>query len=226
MSESENKSVEPFSKDEGMEEDKRIHLHSTKKGLLIVGIAILLILIAIGIILFFILSKNPKLENYISAKYDVTTTNETLLFDKSYINFINVLEIDGEPVVNIINVNNFDKLGEHKIVIKFNKSLTSLNKLFYQAKNLKEVDLSGLTTSDVVTSSDMFNGCINLKQINFDYFDSSKLTNISNMFTECSSLESINLDVFKNDKLLDIYGLFKNCTKLSEINFGGFNTKM
>ncbi|MBR2252517.1 MAG: hypothetical protein IJ881_09045, partial [Neisseriaceae bacterium] len=62
---------------------------------------------------------------------------ETLLFDKSYINFISELEIDGKPVVKIINVNNFDQLGEHKIVIKFKPFIVSLILLILKNKNTK-----------------------------------------------------------------------------------------
>ena len=65
------------------------------------------------------------------------------------------------------------------------------------ARNLTEVDLSGLDSSNIKNSYNMFYRCINLKSVKFDKFDTSKLYNISKMFSECSSLESINFDLSK-----------------------------
>ena len=145
---------EPFSTEvKGNDED--IKLNSSKKGLIIVSISILLILIAIGVILYFILSSGPdskndesgdtkKYTNYILAKYNIfNTESETKLFYNSYIDSIESIKIDGqEEKINCTKI--FNNSGVHSIEIVFKNKLTSLESLFYYAESLIEVDLSNL----------------------------------------------------------------------------------
>jgi hypothetical protein len=223
MSKGESLSAEPFSEDVA-EDDKGIRVNSTKKGLIIVGIAIVLILVAIGLTLFFILSSNPKSNNYINAKYRVDYPENTVkLFDESYLDSVESIKID-DKIETTKNEIQFDSKKEFTLEIRFKETLTKLNDFFYLARNLTEVDLSGLDSSNIKNSYNMFYRCINLKSVKFDKFDTSKLYNISKMFSECSSLESINFDLSNSNELVDVYGLFSGCTKLAKIELGNINT--
>ena len=194
-------------------------------------IFIILLLLAISSIFFFpIFSKlfpkdadNIKAENsnYIKAVYSIESpTNETKIFDSSYIDLIKSIKIEGKSV-EINNIQPFEKAGNFNIEIYFKNELTSLESLFFKVNTLIKVDLSNLISKNIKTTSDMFNGCKKLNDINLN---TDNIYNISNMFTDCSSLTSIDLSIFNKDKLKDVYGLFSGCNSLSKINLNNFNT--
>ena len=192
----------------------------TKKGLLSVLIAIILIFISVAIILYFIFKTHMDEINYIKAKYKKSPYN--LIFHHSYLDSVEKILVNN---VEITKNNNISFEENEEITIKFNTNLKSLDNLFYECDTLEEIDLSFLTTDDVINAAYMFYGCNNLKNIIFGDFITTNLYNISNMFSGCEKLDYIDVDIFNNDRIEDISGLFFGCSKLEKINLGAFNTK-
>ena len=77
-----------------------------------------------------------------------------------------------------------------KIIFNSDFSSSSFGYFFYQALNLKEIDLSNVNTSRVQNLSNMFLNCYFLKEINFNGLDTSKVTNMQS-FAKGSGVKKI-----------------------------------
>jgi len=143
---------------------------------------------SIRIILLTLLAiiKTEKLKylfNFSSQIYLVLINN-----DKNIIN--NFFDLEASKVlVNGIKIENHKNIKsrnleneENKVTLYFNDPLTSCEKMFYQATNLKEIDLSKFDFSEVTTMSQMFMGCNNLERINFGNINTSSVTNMKQCF--------------------------------------------
>ncbi|HAO5770098.1 TPA: BspA family leucine-rich repeat surface protein [Listeria monocytogenes] len=118
-----------------------------------------------------------------------------------------------------------------KVIIKNNyysnsQSLTNTKQMFFMAKNLSELDLSGLNTSFVTTMERMFEGCENLKILNlsnFD-FDTSSVVNMDYMFANCTNLEELDVSKFDTSSVTAMQMMFQYCKSLEKLNLSSFDT--
>ncbi|EAD4093374.1 BspA family leucine-rich repeat surface protein [Listeria monocytogenes] len=118
-----------------------------------------------------------------------------------------------------------------KVIIKNNyysnsQSLTNTKQMFFMAKNLSELDLSGLNTSFVTTMERMFEGCENLKILNlsnFD-FDTSSVINMDYMFAGCTNLEELDVSKFDTSSVTSMQMMFQYCKSLEKLNLSSFDT--
>lgn len=98
-------------------------------------------------------------------------------------------------------------------------------RMFWNAKAITEIDLSGVDSSNITNTHCMFALCNNLKWINFENFDTSNVTNMLNMFTDCSNLTALDLKNFNTEKVRDMSHMFANCQNLTELDLSRFDTK-
>ncbi|EAC5223364.1 BspA family leucine-rich repeat surface protein [Listeria monocytogenes] len=125
----------------------------------------------------------------------------------------------------------FSNTSLEKVIIKNNyysnsQSLTNTKQMFFWAKNLSELDLSGLNTSFVTTMERMFEGCENLKILNlsnFD-FDTSSVIDMDYMFTGCTNLEELDVSKFDTSSVTAMQMMFQNCKSLEKLNLSSFDT--
>ncbi|EAE6702395.1 TPA: BspA family leucine-rich repeat surface protein [Listeria monocytogenes] len=125
----------------------------------------------------------------------------------------------------------FANSSVEKVIIKNNyysnsQSLTNTKQMFFMAKNLSELDLSGLNTSFVTTMERMFEGCENLKILNlsnFD-FDTSSVINMDYMFTGCTNLEELDVSKFDTSSVTAMQMMFQDCKSLEKLNLSSFDT--
>ncbi|EAE8363087.1 BspA family leucine-rich repeat surface protein, partial [Listeria monocytogenes] len=118
-----------------------------------------------------------------------------------------------------------------KVIIKNNyysnsQSLTNTKQMFFMAKNLSELDLSGLNSSFVTTMERMFEGCENLKILNlsnFD-FDTSSVINMDYMFANCTNLEELDVSKFDTSSVTAMQMMFQYCKSLEKLNLSSFDT--
>ena len=125
--------------------------------------------------------------------------------------------------------------------------------MFAACKSLKEVDFSGLDTSNVVSMTGMFaiagdtyidagldfdgikagnydsffSGDIvleNLTSLDVSNFNTSKVESMNAMFCGCVSLTELDLSTFDTKNVEDIYGMFTSCKSLTKLNLANFNT--
>ena len=110
----------------------------------------------------------------------------------------------------------------NKIKIIRSGKLQSSQYMFYEC-DAKEIDLSGLDTSNVTNMYGMFEKCNRLKSIDLNNLNFSEVTNARYMFYDCRELESIDLSKLgDNKKLLDMSYMFYHCLKLQSVNLGNF----
>lgn len=92
------------------------------------------------------------------------------------------------------------------------------------SRSMKEVDLSGLDTSNVTDMSNMFDACEALTSLDVSSLNTSNVTDMWGMFAGCSALSSLNLSGFNTSKVKDMYYMFQGCTSLTSLDLSSFNT--
>jgi surface protein len=68
-----------------------------------------------------------------------------------------------------------------------------MNGMFYDCKNLTNINLSSFNTRNVADMSCMFYGCKNLTTIDLSYFESEHLISFKNIFFNCFKLIEIRI---------------------------------
>ena len=96
------------------------------------------------------------------------------------------------------------------IVLLDTSSVTNMESMFYNCKNLTTIPL--LDTSRVTTMYAMLWGCTNLLSI--PLLDTSKVTNMSYVLYGCTNLTTIPL--LNTSKVTNMYSMFNGCTSLSD----------
>ena len=73
--------------------------------------------------------------------------------------------------------------------------------MFYDCKNIKEIDFSHFNTEEVEHMDSMFAGC-SLKSIDLSSFRTKKLISMENIFSHCFDLNFVDLSSFNGDSLI------------------------
>ena len=115
--------------------------------------------------------------------------------------------------------------GLYEIILKFNIFMKDCGFMFYNCKNITNIDLSLFDTKNITNMGGMFYGCSNLSNIDVSLFNTKKVTNMGGMFYNCSNLSDINLSSFDTKNVTGMGGMFLGCTNLKNINLSSFDTK-
>ncbi|MDE7348074.1 MAG: DUF285 domain-containing protein [Clostridia bacterium] len=91
------------------------------------------------------------------------------------------------------------------------------SKWFENFRNLTEIDVTGLNTSNVSYMVNMFCSCISLTTIDLSSFDLSNVCDMMGMFDSCINLKSVKFSSNETPKLVDMRGIFWNCASINEI---------
>ena len=70
-----------------------------------------------------------------------------------------------------------------EVIIKWNKIINNMHKMFYQCNSITSLDLSAFNSSLVIDMSYMLSGCASLISLNLTNFYTSSVTDMSYMFT-------------------------------------------
>ena len=98
--------------------------------------------------------------------------------------------------------------------VKFSWSISSL---FNYVKNLEELILDWVDTSNVTNMNNMFGSSDKLTSLDLSSFDTSNVTDMSYMFYNCSSLTWLDLSSFDTSKVTSISSMFYNTPNLKTI---------
>lgn len=111
--------------------------------------------------------------------------------------------------------------GEIKGLEKFNTSkVTDMSLMFYECRNLTNINLKNFDTSNVTNMEAMFYRCLQLTNLGVSSFNTSKVTNMKNMFCECTNISTLDLSNFDTSKVTSMDYMFQNDTKLNTIYVG------
>ena len=186
--------------------------------------------------------KCKKIENYFIGIYNITSTSgftKIMSYQENLINlsdfdmYINLTKV--QPMTKFgyksdyYNINDviykFPSLGKYKIKIIFNKTLTSMKKLFENCYNLISINFSEtFDTSHVLDMQHLFSNCKNLEYINISSFNTSLVGYMWNMFYGCQSLTSLNLSNFDIRNAFSLQSMFHASCNLSFIDISNFET--
>ena len=110
-----------------------------------------------------------------------------------------------------------DKEGEYNILLKFNILMTDCSFMFYECKNIINIDLSSFNTQNVTNMFCIFYECSNITNIDLSSFNTQNVKNMVSMFYGCSNITNIDLSSFNTQNVKDIKDMFSGCNKLSSV---------
>jgi surface protein len=96
--------------------------------------------------------------------------------------------------------------------------------MFYNCKNLEEINFEGINTSSLENMDFSFSLCSKIISIDLSKFDTSKVTSMHATFYNCDSLEKINFGNINTSSVVNMRSLFNRCFKLSSLNLSNFDT--
>ena len=102
----------------------------------------------------------------------------------------------------------FPKKGNYEIIYIFHDLLNSTNFMFYNCRDLCDLDLTNFNTQNVTNMSCMFFGCKSLKKLKLTNMNTEKVTHMTLMFNECESLKDLDLSSFKTKNVVDMSKMF------------------
>ena len=110
---------------------------------------------------------------------------------------------------------------------KFNtKKVTNFSQIFYNCYNLENIKTNNFDTSSAYGNAfeKMFYNCSNIKSIDLSKFETSLITSMNQMFYNCNNIEELNLTSFNTSSVIDIQQMFSGCTKLKILDLSNFDT--
>ena len=158
---------------------------------------------------------------------DNTTENSLIMYEHNNLKEVNenntILIIDGKtvPYTKLFIPK---KSGIHSIKLLFKNKILNCAYMFYNCKNIIDIDFSKFNTENVTDMKYMFHGCSGLKSLNLSTFNTQNVTNMGSMFRECSNLTTVNLSSFNTEKITNMGNMFRGCSSLTKLNLSSFNT--
>ena len=169
----------------------------------------------------FLKNKKDKNRDEINLIYVTDKEDNYNIFGKKFVekNKDNIeLDINGENS-KLINEYKLRK-GENNIKMKIKYKITDLQSMFYECKNLKNIDeLKYLNTKYCNNFEDMFWGCSSLSNIKgLEKWNVSNGKDFAGMFYGCSSLSDIKgLENWNVSNGNNFEAMFWGCSSLSDI---------
>ena len=99
----------------------------------------------------------------------------------------------------------------------------SLYAWFMGFKNLKDVDMSKLDTSECETFYDMFSGCSVIKYLDVSHFNTSSCENFNSMFNHCYELEYVDVSEWDTSQSTTFAYMFRDCYALKYVDVSNWN---
>ena len=112
-----------------------------------------------------------------------------------------------------------------KVNTLVNSEHDDLSNMFSGCYNLRKIfNMEQWDTSNVTTMERMFTDCNNLKELNVSGFDTGKVTNMFAMFNGCTNLTSLDVTNFNTSNVTDMYAMFHFCCLLTSLDVNNFDT--
>jgi len=137
--------------------------------------------------------------------------------------YINDELIQNTDNCHYINIDEPD--SEIKLEWNNNNIINSVNGMFYNCKDITEIDMTKFDTSSVTDMKEMFSNCESLKYLDVSNLDTRNVSTFEYMFFNCINLTSLNLESFTNPSAISLYRMFYGCINLEYINIKNFEEK-
>jgi hypothetical protein len=90
--------------------------------------------------------------------------------------------------------------------------------MFYNCKNLEDVNFLCFDTTNVIDMSFMFFGCFHLFNLDLSSFNLNNIMDMSYMFYDCWNLNNLDKSIFKIEGKTKTYNMFSNRWNSLNIN--------
>ena len=110
-------------------------------------------------------------------------------------------------------------VGIYTILLRFNFSLKDFSYMFYNCKNIINIELSNFDSINIINMSNMFAYCESLESLNgISNLNTLNVTNMSSMFSNCISLISLpDISNWDLTNVNDINHMFYSCESLQSL---------
>ena len=103
-------------------------------------------------------------------------------------------------------------------------NLTTMKRMFYNCKVMKNVKTHNFNTSKVTNMSEMFSDCNSLTTLDVSNFNTINVTDMSDMFRNCWSLTTLDVSNFNTSNVTNMNGMFDYCNKLTTLDVSKWDT--
>ena len=103
--------------------------------------------------------------------------------------------------------------------------ITNFSYLFKDCKNLTDLDLSSMDSSNVTNMSYMFCNCSGLTVLDLTPLDTRNVTNMRSMFSGCSGLTALDLSPLDTSNVTSMSSMFSGCRKLTSLDLTPLDTR-
>ena len=103
-------------------------------------------------------------------------------------------------------------------------NVTNASRMFDNCNKLETLDVSNWNTSNFETIFVMFNACMKLTELRIENWDSSNIENISNAFRMLYKVTRLDFSKWDTSKVTDMSMAFYNSTGLEYLNLSGWDT--
>lgn len=105
------------------------------------------------------------------------------------------------------------------------RGITSMAYLLAECHSLTDINLSKISTDDVVDMQNVFNQCTSLVSIDLSNFNTENVTDMGGMFNTCTSLTSLDLSMFDMSNVAHVNHMFYGDYSLTSLNLHGVNAR-
>ncbi|HFD0554431.1 TPA: BspA family leucine-rich repeat surface protein [Enterococcus faecium] len=147
------------------------------------------------------------------------TSNEVVVPSNHNGKKITLKDINTSIIPTRVTKFSIEPSDKYKVTIENN----DLNFAFDGNRQLQEVNLNGLDTSNITSMEVMFRNCTNLKKVDFSNCNTTNVTSMGYMFQDCSTLSDVKFTNISTRSLNNTSYMFSGCTNLKIIDLSSFN---
>ena len=156
--------------------------------------------------------------------YNNLSSLESLLYYNTKIESIKIKSSD-QNVINLAKMFYNSKQLTNVDISDFDISqVTDFNYMFCNCGNLVSVKFGNYITINALDMDSMFYKCYDLVSLDLSSFDTSKVTILARLFYHCESLSSVNLKSFRVQNVKDFALMFSDCYSLTSLDLSNFIT--
>ena len=170
-----------------------------------------------------IFSEYSKISLKIKGEGENSILGNNLEYNFRGIIYLNQVFINGDKQ-NTTYYKYFFNKSDNLVELIWDDNIKSFYYMFYECKNITEINLSNFDASQITNMGRIFSFCSSSTSIDLSNFNTSKVQYMNGMFSGCSSLTSLDLSNFDTSQVENISGMFSSCLSLTSIDLSNFNT--
>ena len=101
---------------------------------------------------------------------------------------------------------------------------TSFQRTFENCEKLTKLEIEGFDMQKVSKMNWTFQGCKALRFLDVSGFDTPNIDQMTNLFLNCTSLKNLDISCFDTTNVTSMSGVFSGCSSLESINLNGIKT--